>query len=160
MFDHSLCKNKLEFNNLWIIPLLRALKIHLHFSNNADTGKCNCIRSINKLVDKSYTFSAFYTFINLKPLYTLGIYTEQICVIWHKTNTFSWFYAILKQVWYCLMAQFQWILALLSMHVSAARYLKCWKNTETFMKWYRSSWSFTIVDVFPSICNLLYHLEG
>ena len=76
-----------------------ALKVHLYFSNNANTGRCNCIRGINKFVDKSYTFSVFYTFINLKPLYTLGIYTEQICVIWHKTNTFSSFYAILKQVW-------------------------------------------------------------
>ena len=29
-----------------------------------------------------------YTFINLEPLYTLGICTEQICVIWLKTNIF------------------------------------------------------------------------
>ena len=43
---------------------------------------------INKFI-KSYTFSVFCTFINMKPLYTLGICTEQICVIWHQTNTVS-----------------------------------------------------------------------
>ena len=32
--------NKLDFNNNWIIQLLSALKVHLYFSNNADTYTC------------------------------------------------------------------------------------------------------------------------
>ena len=49
---------------------------------NGDTyGFLRLRGGINKFVDKSYTFSLFFTFLNLKPPYTLGICTEQKCVI-------------------------------------------------------------------------------